>query len=89
MATEHASVPAPINGTYAATQSHPYTSHEQANPASATSTSPTSTQPAAGAQDIPKEEVAWYFVEQYYTTLSRTPDKLYVSLGIKSLHYDH
>lgn len=29
--------------------------------------------------DIPKDEVGWYFVEQYYTTLSRTPDKLYVS----------
>lgn len=25
-----------------------------------------------------KEEVAWYFVESYYTTMSRTPEKLYV-----------
>ena len=36
--------------------------------------------PAANTQsEIPKDEVGWYFVEQYYTTLSRTPEKLYVS----------
>lgn len=31
------------------------------------------------AADIPKDEVGWYFVEQYYTTLSRSPEKVYVS----------
>lgn len=30
------------------------------------------------AADIPKDEVGWYFVEQYYTTLSRSPEKIYV-----------
>jgi len=34
---------------------------------------------ANGTTDIPKDEVGWYFVEQYYTTLSRSPEKLYVS----------
>lgn len=29
--------------------------------------------------EVPNSEVAWYFVEQYYKTLSATPDKLYVS----------
>jgi hypothetical protein len=29
--------------------------------------------------DLPKDEVGWYFVEQYYTTLSKSPEKLHVS----------
>lgn len=33
------------------------------------------------ANDIPKDEVGWYFVEQYYTTLSRSPEKLFVSIS--------
>lgn len=28
--------------------------------------------------DLPKDEVGWYFVEQYYTTLSKNPEKLHV-----------
>ena len=44
-------------------------------PAASSNSAPTATpQP-----EIPKDEVGWYFVEQYYTTLSRTPEKLYVS----------
>lgn len=27
---------------------------------------------------VPKDEVGWYFVEQYYTTLSKTPEKIHV-----------
>jgi hypothetical protein len=34
----------------------------------------------AATSEIPKDEVGWYFVEQYYTTLSKSPDKLYVSV---------
>lgn len=30
--------------------------------------------------EIPKDEVGWYFVEQYYTALSRSPEKLYVGV---------
>lgn len=30
--------------------------------------------------DVPKHEVGWYFVKQYYTNLSRSPDKWHVSL---------
>ncbi len=29
--------------------------------------------------NLSKDEVGWYFVEQYYTTLSKNPDKLHVS----------
>lgn len=28
---------------------------------------------------IPKEMIGWYFVEQYYNTMSKEPNKLYVS----------
>src|SRR3569833_1978485 len=32
----------------------------------------------ATARDHSKDEVGWYFVEQYYTTLSKNPEKLHV-----------
>lgn len=35
---------------------------------------------ASNADGTPsKDEVGWYFVQQYYTTLSKNPDKLHVS----------
>jgi hypothetical protein len=34
---------------------------------------------AASNGDLSKDEVGWYFVEQYYTTLSKSPEKLHVS----------
>jgi hypothetical protein len=48
--------------------------YNQAPAASSNSASTATPQP-----EIPKDEVGWYFVEQYYTTLSRTPEKLFVS----------
>lgn len=42
---------------------------------------PAQQQPSAA--DIPKDEVGWYFVEQYYTTLSKTSEKLYVSSCVR------
>lgn len=33
----------------------------------------------ASSNDLSKDEVGWYFVEQYYTTLSKSPEKLHVS----------
>jgi hypothetical protein len=32
--------------------------------------------------EVPKDEVGWYFVEQYYTTLNKTPDRLHVSIAM-------
>ena len=40
----------------------------------------TSTGGTTGNGDLSKDEVGWYFVEQYYTTLSKSPEKLHVSL---------
>jgi hypothetical protein len=31
--------------------------------------------------NLPKDEVGWYFVEQYYTTMSKSPERLHVSLA--------
>lgn len=31
-----------------------------------------------GSSSVPKDEVGWYFVEQYYTTLSKHPERLHV-----------
>jgi hypothetical protein len=54
----------PVNGNYA--------THQQGIP-----TSPVpNAQQSSQAPDIPKDEVAWYFVERYYNTLSRSPEKL-------------
>lgn len=33
--------------------------------------------------DVPKDdEVGWYFVEQYYTTLNKSPDRVHVSFHL-------
>ncbi|OAL06070.1 hypothetical protein IQ06DRAFT_290106 [Phaeosphaeriaceae sp. SRC1lsM3a] len=47
---------------------------------------PTTTQPAqqASAAEVPKDEVGWYFVEQYYTTLSKSPERLYLFYNKRS-----
>jgi len=34
---------------------------------------------STSGNDLSKDEVGWYFVEQYYTTLSKSPEKLHVS----------
>ncbi|KAL8919252.1 MAG: hypothetical protein Q9172_005069 [Xanthocarpia lactea] len=34
---------------------------------------------AEGSSSVAKDEVGWYFVEQYYTTLSKNPEKLHRS----------
>ncbi|KAF4783696.1 NTF2 and RRM domain-containing protein [Colletotrichum scovillei] len=51
-----------------------------------TSSGPTSTNNAvsAGNSNLSKDEVGWYFVEQYYTTLSKNPDKLHLFYGKRS-----
>ncbi|KAH9883582.1 hypothetical protein F4778DRAFT_766170 [Xylariomycetidae sp. FL2044] len=38
----------------------------------------------ADSNNLSKDEVAWFFVEQYYTTLSKTPEKLHLFYGKRS-----
>lgn len=73
---------APINGGFPA--QHAY--HDSYNHAHVAATNAANFQPAQSStptnalpeqkNGISKDEVGWYFVEQYYTTMSRNPDKL-------------
>lgn len=80
MASEVSSMP---NGNYAPQhgfdQQHANNAYASQNYNQAPSASNGPAPSANPAPEIPKDEVGWYFVEQYYTTLSRTPEKLYVS----------
>lgn len=52
---------------------------EQYSSASATpADTPSTTDPSTTASHS-KDEVGWYFVQQYYTTLSKNTSKLHVS----------
>ncbi|KAK2068418.1 hypothetical protein P8C59_003055 [Phyllachora maydis] len=53
-------------------------------PASAPSEGTNSAAAAAASNNLAKDEVGWYFVEQYYTTLSKNPDKLHLFYGKRS-----
>jgi hypothetical protein len=66
------------NGSFAQQDQH------KANPEQYTATSGATDTPSGGApsNDLSKDEVGWYFVEQYYTTLSKSPEKLHVCLAI-------
>ena len=89
----------PVNGNYAPHQGYGgleqqpnnYTYAPPTGNISATTPAAASTQtPPAGSAtqpqqpDISKDEVGWYFVEQYYTTLSRNPEKLYLFYNKRS-----
>lgn len=75
----------PVNGSYTPHGGYeqnqngygPSTTNGQSAYGAAPSTNAATS--TSGTSDIPKDEVGWYFVEQYYTTLSRSPEKLYVS----------
>lgn len=45
---------------------------------SATESAPDQSSSGGPNHDLSKDEVGWYFVEQYYTTLSKSPEKLHV-----------
>lgn len=77
------------SATKALNGNHPYGAHDQSgssnHTAAAEDGSNSSTAGhnyAPGANDgnskVPKDEVGWYFVEQYYTTLSKSPERLHV-----------
>lgn len=80
MATEAA--PATVNGTYHAQNHYSADPYSASQPAS--SAAPAQTSTAEPKTDITKDEVGWFFVEQYYTTLSRSPEKLHLFYSRKS-----
>lgn len=66
--------PQPNNYTYSNNITTPQPTTNQAAGSSSNPANSTGTQQS----DVSKDEVGWYFVEQYYTTLSRNPEKLYL-----------
>lgn len=85
MATTEAAHSA-VNGTY---HPNPYAA-EHYNPAhhaanyNAQPSNPPLVQANEPKNDVTKDEVGWFFVEQYYTTLSRSPDKLHLFYSRRS-----
>ncbi|RDW93192.1 NTF2 and RRM domain protein [Aspergillus mulundensis] len=81
----------PINGTYqtqpAYTDSYNH-AHTAVNSVSNFQPAQSSTPSNAPSNDqkngISKDEVGWYFVEQYYTNMSRSPDKLHLFYSRRS-----
>ncbi|RDA87561.1 hypothetical protein CP532_3985 [Ophiocordyceps camponoti-leonardi (nom. inval.)] len=68
------------NGSFA--HQEQYKSASDQYPVAAT----TAAEPASssGNSNLSKDEVGWFFVEQYYTTLSKSPEKLHLFYGKRS-----
>lgn len=69
----------------AATNGTPSQQEQYTNTASAAETASGN---ANGSAELSKDEIGWYFVEQYYTTLSKSPEKLHVC-SFHSLYLVH
>ena len=50
----------------------------------ASATSQASAEPAPSTTKADPQEIGWYFVEQYYTTLSKHPDRIHLFYSKKS-----
>ncbi|KAI1094738.1 hypothetical protein F5B19DRAFT_23420 [Rostrohypoxylon terebratum] len=64
-----------------------HTDQFQATSVASTATSAAATDQTPGSSstnNLGKDEVAWFFVEQYYTTLSKNPEKLHLFYGKRS-----
>ena len=70
----------PVNGTYVHQQTYGGADQHYGHPSAyaATASTPSTTAESAPSKPPSTEEVGWFFVERYYNTLSRTPEKLYV-----------
>ncbi|RHZ68162.1 hypothetical protein CDV55_103151 [Aspergillus turcosus] len=81
----------PMNGNYPTQHAYP-DSYNHAHTAvtsvsnfqPAQSSTPTNAPPNDQKNGISKDEVGWYFVEQYYTNMSRSPEKLHLFYSRRS-----
>ena len=86
MAAETASMP-PINGAYNTQygQSAESAANAQSSAQHASTASQSTTASASGSSaKADPQEIGWYFVEQYYTTLSKSPDQMHLFYSKKS-----
>ena len=74
-----------VNGMYGSQYSQPaeLAASTPSAPAHAPSASQ-STTASTGAQKADPQEIGWYFVEQYYTTLSKSPERIHLFYNKKS-----
>jgi hypothetical protein len=79
-------VPPPVNGMYSGQYQTPaeLPAHTPgaSHPPSASQSTTASTSAAAAKPD--PQEIGWYFVEQYYTTLSKNPERIHLFYSKKS-----
>lgn len=58
-----------------------FTHQEQYKAPADQSSAPSDVVSTAGSNNnLSKDQIGWIFIEQYYTTLSKTPERLHVSL---------
>lgn len=69
-----------VNGVYDSQYSQP-AELAASTPSQSASTSHTQ---SSAPQKADPQEIGWYFVEQYYTTLSKTPEKIHLFYSKKS-----
>ena len=83
---------APLNGnvaiqpTYVDTYNHGHSAvnNTPTNFQQTQSVTPSNAPSNDQKNDISKDEVGWFFVEQYYTTMSRSPEKLHLFYSRRS-----
>ena len=75
----------PVNGIYGGQYDSPAELPAPTPSAShAPSASQSTTTSAAAAPKADPQEIGWYFVEQYYTTLSKNPERIHLFYAKKS-----
>lgn len=68
------------NGSFAQQEQYKNTTEQY----TATSGASAADTGSASGNDLSKDEVGWYFVEQYYTTLSKSPERLHVGVTFQN-----
>lgn len=76
-----ASAQPPLNGVQYV---DPYSTNNNAAATAANFQQTQQSTPSNEKIDISKDEVGWFFVEQYYTTMSRSPEKLHLFYSRRS-----
>ena len=81
-----ASETTPVNGLYGANQYSQPAELAASTPSAPTHTASASQSTATSGttQKADPQEIGWYFVEQYYTTLSKSPEKIHLFYSKKS-----
>ncbi|KAF4962736.1 hypothetical protein FSARC_9205 [Fusarium sarcochroum] len=72
------------NGNFAQQDQYKEPADQQQTAPTTSAADGSATAAASANSNLSKDEVGWYFVEQYYTTLSKSPEKLHLFYGKRS-----